>query len=79
MNNFMNNRTILSICDVENPDKLPLFRTDSFPAIPNVGEEIFVGVLSELKTCTVARREISYTTDPNGCKLTFILIWVNVL
>ena len=79
MNNFMNNRTILSICDVEKPTNQPLFRTDSYPAIPNVGEEIFVGVGSELETCKVVRREISYTTDPNGCKLTFILIWVNVL
>lgn len=75
----MMNRTYLSICDVEHPTNHPLFNTNSYPAIPNVGEEIYVGTAQDLKTCKVARREISYTTDEVGNRDTFILIWVNVL
>lgn len=75
----MNNTTILSICDVKNPKNKPLFNTDSYPAIPNINEEIYVDVAGSLKTCKVARREISYTNDPDGSRTTFILIWVNIL
>ena len=75
----MTHRTILSICDVENPSAKPLFDTDSYPVVPNVGEEIYVGSPNYLKTCKVVRREISYSTDVNGERTFFALIWVNVL
>ena len=75
----MNNKTILSICDVENPKNKPLFSTDSYPVVPNVGEEIYVGSPNYLKTCKVVRREISYSTDTNGERTIFALIWVNIL
>lgn len=75
----MTNRTYLSICDIENPTQKPLFSTDSYPVIPNVGEEIYVGNGTNLKICKVVRREISYTTDEAENRDTFILIWVNIV
>ena len=75
----MINRTCLSICDIENPTQKPLFSTDSYPVVPNVGEEIYVGNGTNLKTCKVVRREISYTTNIDNSRDTFILIWVNIL
>lgn len=75
----MKNKTIISIYDLGNPSEKPLFSTDSYPVVPNIGEEICIGSTNCLKTCKVVRREISYITDANGDRTVFVIIWVQII
>ena len=75
MNNFMNNRTILSIIDVETNKSI--FNTDSAPAIPNIGEIITVAIDGSDKDYIVENRKFVYEkeTDTN-IRTTYVFVYV---
>ena len=75
MNNFMNNRTILSIIDVETNKSI--FNTDSAPVIPNIAEIITVSIDGSDKDYKVENRKFIYDkeTDTN-IRTTYVFVYV---
>ena len=75
MNNFMNNRTILSIIDVKTNKSI--FNTDSAPVIPNIAEIIAVSIDGSDKDYKVENRKFIYDkeTDTN-IRTTYVFVYV---
>ena len=75
MNNFMNNRTILSIIDVKNNKSI--FNTDSAPVIPNIAEIITVSIDGSDKDYIVENRKFVYEKETvTNIRTTYVFVYV---
>lgn len=75
MNNFMNNRTILSIIDVKTNKSI--FNTDSAPVIPNIAEIIAVSIDGSDKDYIVENRKFIYEKETvTNIRTTYVFVYV---
>lgn len=75
MNNFMNNRTILSIIDVKTNKSI--FNTDSAPVIPNIAEIITVSIDGSDKDYIVENRKFVYEKETvTNIRTTYVFVYV---
>ena len=75
MNNFMNNRTILSIIDVKTNKSI--FNTDSAPVIPNIAEIITVSIDGSDKDYIVENRKFVYEKETvTSIRTTYVFVYV---
>ena len=75
MNNFMNNRTILSIIDVKTNKSI--FNTDSAPVIPNIAEIITVSIDGSDKDYIVENRKFIYEKETvTNIRTTYVFVYV---
>ena len=74
MNNFMNNRTILSIIDVKTNKSI--FNTDSAPVIPNIAEIITVSIDGSDKDYIVENRKFVYEKETvTNIRTTYVFVY----
>ena len=75
MNNFMNNRTILSIIDVKTNKSI--FNTDSAPVIQNIAEIITVSIDGSDKDYIVENRKFVYEKETvTNIRTTYVFVYV---
>ena len=75
MNNFMNNKTILSIIDVKTNKSI--FNTDSAPVIPNIAEIITVSIDGSDKDYIVENRKFVYEKETvTNIRTTYVFVYV---
>ena len=75
MNNFMNNRTILSIIDVKTNKSI--FNTDSAPVIPNIAEIITVSIDGSDKDYIVENGKFVYEKETvTNIRTTYVFVYV---
>ena len=75
MNNFMNNRTILSIIDVKTNKSI--FNTDSAPVIPNIAEIITVSIDGSDKDYKVENRKFVYEKETvTNIRTIYVFVYV---